>query len=160
MKSTLSIIMTSLLLVLLSTKAFAHDNSKNKLRTYPEKSGADTEAGKVITQFHKALKLGQKNTARYQLADDVIIFEGGKVERSAYDYANNHMLADMKYLAAIKTEILEHSVKVVGDIAYSISRTKSTGQLKGKYINQDSLESMVLIKKAGRWKIKQIHWSN
>jgi ketosteroid isomerase-like protein len=143
-----------------STDSFAHSNENSKSRVYPSNSGADTDAGKVITLFHRAIKKGYLKKARSLLDDNVNIFEGGKVERSADDYANHHMIADMKYLAKVKTEVLEHSVKVVGDMAYSMSRTKSTGQVKGKYINSEGMESMVLLKKEGKWKIAHIHWSN
>lgn len=160
MKSNTTVLITILLFTLaLSSHSFAHDNGKSKSRVYPANSGADTQAGKVISQFHQAIKKGFQKKARYLLADNVIIFEGGQVERSADEYANHHMLADMKYLANIQTQVLEHSVKVVGDIAYSMTRTKSTGQYQGKYINSESMETMVLHKEDGKWKITHIHWS-
>ena len=154
------LITASLMTLAISTESFSHSNESKKSRVYPSNSGADTDAGKVITQFHKAIKKGYQKKARSLLDDNAIIFEGGKVERSADDYANHHMISDMKYLAKIHTEVLEHSVKVVGDTAYSMSRTKSTGQYKGKYINSEGMESMVLLKKEGKWKIAHIHWSN
>ena len=70
------------------------------------------------------------------------------------------MLADMEYLAKIHTQVLEHSVQVSGDTAYSMSRTKSSGQFKGKYVNSEGMERMVLQKKDGEWKIVHIHWSH
>ena len=70
------------------------------------------------------------------------------------------MLADMKYLANIDIEILEHEVKVLGSIAYSTSRTKLTGNVKGKKINSEGMESMILQKIEGKWKIVHIHWSH
>ncbi len=154
------LITVSLLTLVISNDSTAHSNENKKLRTYPVNSGAETDAGKVITAFHKALKLGHKKKARSLLDDNVIIFEGGSVEKSADEYANHHMIADMKYLAKIKTEVLTHSVKVIGDMAYSMSRTRSTGQVSGKYLNSESMESMVLQKKNNKWKIVHIHWSN
>ena len=154
------LIAISLVTLAMSTDSLAHSNENSKPRVYPANSGAETDAGKIITQFHKAIKKGYQKKARSLLDDNVVIFEGGKVERSADDYANHHMISDMQYLAKINTEVLEHSVKVVGDTAYSMSRTKSTGQVKGKYINSEGMESMVLLKKEGKWKITHIHWSN
>lgn len=158
----IKIILITLALVTftVSNHSLAHSNESNKLRVYPENSGAETDAGKVISQFHKAIKKGYKKKARSLLADDVVIFEGGRVERSSDDYANLHMLADMKYLAKIRTQVLEHNVQVIGDTAYSMSRTKSTGQYKGKFINKEGMESMILLKKGGKWKIVHIHWSH
>lgn len=122
--------------------------------------GADSSAGKVVTQFHQALKTGDKTIARKLLADDVLIFEGGRVERSADEYAHHHMLSDMKYLAAMNSESLEHDVKVMGNSAVSMSRSKNTGTYKGKERNYEGMETMVLEKQHGEWKIVRIHWSN
>ena len=154
------LITASFLTLVVSNDSIAHSNENKKQRIYPENSGAETDAGKAIIEFHKALKLGHKKKARSLLDDNVIIFEGGGVEKSADEYANHHMLADMKYLANIKTEVLTHSVKIVGDMAYSMSQTKSTGQIKGRFINAEGLESMVLQKNNNQWKIVHIHWSN
>ena len=74
----IQIILITLALVTLtvSTHSLAHSNESNKSRVYPENSGAETDAGKVISQFHKAIKKGYKKKARSLLADDVVIFEG------------------------------------------------------------------------------------
>jgi hypothetical protein len=154
------LITVSFLTLAVSNDSIAHSNENKKQRIYPENSGAETDAGKVITEFHNALKLGDKTKARSLLGDNIIVFEGGSVESSADEYANHHMLSDMKYLAKIKTEVLTHNVKIVGDIAHSMSQTKSTGQVEGKYINSEGLESMVLQKNNNKWKIVHIHWSN
>jgi len=116
-------------------------------------------AGKVVSAFHQALESNDPKTARSLLADDVLIFEGG-VERSADEYANHHMVADMKYLAAVESKILEHRVITGDDLAASISRNKVTGKYKGKKVDYESLETMTLRRMEGQWKITHIHWSH
>jgi len=143
----------------MSFNVLAHDSDENSSEIIPVNSAVVTEAGKAIAQFHHALKSGNRKKARSLLADKVTIFEGGRVERSADEYAKHHMLADMKFLAEINTEVLEHQVKVIGDFAYSMSRSKSTGQYQGNDINSEGMESMVLLKEEGKWKIVHIHWS-
>lgn len=155
----MTLITISFLTLMVSNDSIAHSNESKKHRIYPKNSGAETGAGRAITEFHRAIKLGHKRKARSLLDDNVTIFEGAHVEKSADEYANHNMIADMKYLAKVKTEILTHSVKVIGDVAYSMSQTKSTGQVKGKYINSEGLESMVLQKNNNKWKIVHIHWS-
>lgn len=122
--------------------------------------GIDTPAAKVVLAFHQALETGNQKQARAQLADDVTIFEGGRVERSADEYAHHHMLSDMKYLAAMKSETLEHQVTVLGNTAISASRSHTTGSYKGKERDYEGMETMVLEKQNGEWKIKHIHWSH
>jgi ketosteroid isomerase-like protein len=94
------------------------------------------------------------------LADDVLIYEGGGVERSADEYASHHLLADIKYLSALKSTTLEHQVKVMGNMALSTSRAKTVGQYKDKAVDSEGMQTMVLEKIAGSWKIVHIHWSN
>ena len=122
--------------------------------------GTQSAAAQAVSAFRKALKQGDKKVARELLADSVIIFEGGGVERSANEYANHHMLSDMKYLAAIESQLLEHQVYTMGDMAYSISRSQSKGSYKGKEINSTGMESITLKNTDSGWKITHIHWSN
>lgn len=161
MKVIESILITTLVLsASMSFNLHAHKNDKNEAKIETKNPVIETGAGKAIAQFHQALKSGDKVTARSLLADNVLIFEGGGVEKSADEYAQHHMIADMKYLAAINTEVIEYQVKVIGDLAYAMSRSKSTGQFRGKDINSEGMETMVLQKTAGKWKIVHIHWSN
>ena len=154
----IQIIVTAALLIFLtmSNVVIAHASEKNNTSKRGELTVLTSDAGK----FHQAIQGGDKSKARGFLADDVIIYEGGRVERSADDYANHHMLADMKYLAQLKVEILEHEVREMGEIAYSISKTKLTGEFQGKDVKSEGMESMVLLKKDGKWKIAHIHWSH
>jgi len=158
----IQIIVTAALLIFLtmSNVTIAHASEKNNTSKRGELPVLTSDAGKVVMQFHQALQGGDKSKARGFLADDVIIYEGGRVERSADDYANHHMLADMKYLAQLKVEILEHEVREVGETAYSISKTKLTGEFQGKDVKSEGMESMILMKKNGKWKIAHIHWSH
>lgn len=150
----------SFMALTLSNNSIAHASDTESSKGHEVLSVLTTDAGKAVTQFHQAIQAGNKKEARSFLADNVIIYEGGRVERSADDYANHHMLADMKYLADIDIEILEHEVSVLGNIAYSTSRTKLTGDVKGKQINSEGMESMILQKIESKWKIVHIHWSH
>ncbi|WP_348714898.1 nuclear transport factor 2 family protein, partial [uncultured Pseudoalteromonas sp.] len=55
---------------------------------------------------------------------------------------------------------LEHQVYTNGDIAYSISRSKTQGKYKGKDIKSMGMESITLKNTDTGWKITHIHWSN
>ncbi len=134
--------------------ALGDKNSESKLFI-----GSDSEPAKVVNLFHEALKQQNSNNARMHLADDVLIYEGAGVERSADEYASHHMLSDMKFVSVLKTEVLEHQVSIVGDIAVSNSRTHSVGKFKGKNIDRKGMETIVLKKINGVWRIWRIHWS-
>ena len=152
--------MSALLLTVISSFNVKAHGDEKPLKKSAFFVGNESAAAKVVRSFHAALKQGDKNAARELLADDIIIFEGGGVERSADEYANHHMLSDMKYLLAVESELLEHQVFIVGDMAYSVARSKIQGNYKGKAINYSGSESMVLKNTDAGWKISHIHWSN
>ena len=122
--------------------------------------GENTAAAQAVKTFHQALRAGDANAARAMLADDVLIVEGNGVERSADEYASHHMLADMKFMAAVQAEALEHQTKVLGNVAYSVSRTQLTGDYKGKPVDVVSKETLVLVDNGDGWKIVHVHWSH
>ena len=150
----------NVLLVLIITFSFVANAHGDKHKQEGLFNGVDTPVAKVVLTFHEALKTGNKELARAQLASDVLIYEGGRVERSADEYAQHHMLSDMKYLAAMKSKTLEHQVTVLGNTAISASRSHTTGTFKGKERDYQGMETIVLEKHNGEWKIKHIHWSH
>ena len=157
---------TQLLVVLLvaitgtGLSAFAFADGDKKLQDAAMYFvNADSAPAKAVMAFHRALESNDPQTARALLLDDVLIFEGG-VERSADEYADHHMLADIEYLAAVETTVLEHRVEITGHSAVSISRSKTIGTYRDKKIDNEGLETMVLNLINGSWKISHIHWSH
>lgn len=123
-------------------------------------SGQETEAGKLVVEFHAALQNGDATRVRELLDDNIVIFEGGGVERSAEQYSSHHMISDMAFLKAMDIKVLEQQIKVTGDSAVAMSRSQIKGNYKDKEIDIQSMESMVLHKDNDNWKIVHLHWSN
>jgi len=123
-------------------------------------SGLEQAPAKTVLAFHQALKEGDHAKVDQVLADDVMIFEGGGVERSKAEYAQHHMSADMAYLKEMSVETLEHHVKVDGNVAVSMARSKVNGSYKGKTVAHEGMETITLLKQNGQWRINHIHWSN
>lgn len=123
-------------------------------------SGLDHDVADIVDTFHHALENGDEDTVRRILADDVIIFEGGGVERSLNEYVEHHMTADMSFLKNMQSRKLEHHIKVDGNTAVSMSRNHLKGSYKDKEIDSEGMETLLLMKKENRWEIVHIHWSN
>ncbi|KAA3647390.1 MAG: DUF4440 domain-containing protein [Proteobacteria bacterium] len=121
--------------------------------------GLDTEAAQVVTKFHQALRSKDTDSVRSLLSDDVLIYESGKAERSLEEYASGHMKSDMQYLAQIKSKLIEHQVKVSGDMAVSTARFENTRMVAGRARVSISMETIVVSKIDGQWLITHIHWS-
>jgi len=138
--------------------SYAHSNtSTERISLF---TGLQSDAAKTVIQFHHAINKGDAKTARMLLDGAVMVFEGGGVERSADQYASHHMKSDINFLSQLKITIQERQVKTIGDMAVSISRSHMTGEYKGKMRDINSMETMVLKKVNGEWKIIHIHWSN
>lgn len=146
-------------LLLLSALSFNLQAHGNKNEAPALMKGTDTPVAQVVVKFHQALKSGDKQQARALLADDVTIYEGGSVERSADEYQQHHMAADMAYLAQMQVTTLEHQVSINGETAISIARSHTKGTYKGKERDHQGMETIVLQLQGGQWKIKHIHWS-
>ncbi len=123
-------------------------------------SGLDHDVADIVDTFHHALENGNEDTVRRILADDVIIFEGGGVERSLNEYVEHHMAADMNFLQNMQSRKLEHHIKVNGNTAVSMSRNHVKGRYKDKDIDSEGMETLLLMKTDKQWKIVHIHWSN
>ena len=100
---------------LLSVNAFAHEPSNTNELSGKTFSGLNTEAGRTVLSFHQALSNGQAERVMSALSPDVIILEGSRIERSAEEYRQHHLQADMRFSSAVETTTIEHYVRVYGD---------------------------------------------
>ncbi len=146
--------------LLYSTVVLSHGPTVKEKSDTALFSGLETSAGKAVLAFQTALETGDAKTARSLLADDVLIFEGKGVERSAEEYASHHMISDMRYLHAMTIVSIEHHVKEHGALAISNSRSRVKGTYKNQEINRIGNETIILERLDGDWKITHIHWSN
>jgi len=118
------------------------------------------EAAKVVDAFHAALKQNNASAALALLSEDVLIFEGGYVERSKAEYASHHLATDAAFASAAPSSLLRRSAYADGDTAWISSETRTTGRYKDKAVDRLSTESMVLKKDVAGWRIVHIHWSS
>lgn len=148
------------LVAALSLGAAAHGENKHPQQKPALFSGLETGAGKAVQEFHRALNQGDRNALLNALAKNVVIFEGGNVERSQAEYAGHHLQADMDFLQKMQVTQLELQVREVGDLAYAYGRSRIEGNYKDRALDLQSMETLVLERSGGDWKIVQVHWSN
>ncbi len=118
-----------------------------------------TPAG-TVESFHNALTRGDKEAVYRLLAEDVLIFESGGVERSLEEYAGHHMPLDMEFSKNMKREVTAQSVQESGDTAIVFSESRTKGTFKNKKYNLLGKETVILKRNEGQWKITHIHWSS
>lgn len=117
------------------------------------------DAAVVVDAFHAALKRGDTDAALAMLADDVLIFEGGGVERSKAEYAAHHLAADAAFSKAVSSVLTGRTAGASGNIAWVASEGRTTGEYKGRSIDVATTETMILRRTGDGWKIIHIHWS-
>jgi ketosteroid isomerase-like protein len=121
---------------------------------------AQSEPEAVVDAFAAALRAGDAVTVERLMAPDVIIAESGGVERSFAEYASHHMPADMAFSAAVQFKLQHRDVIATDNAVTVISRSEVQGQFQGRAVHSQSMETMVLRRTNGRWRIVHIHWSS
>jgi uncharacterized membrane protein/ketosteroid isomerase-like protein len=122
-------------------------------------SAPNTPEG-VVDGFSAALRAGDEAALRRLLAPNVVIAESGGVERSFAEYAGHHMPADMAFSAAVEFTLEQRDVIAEDDTATAISRSRAEGQFQNRAVHSRMMETMVLRRTNGQWRIVHIHWSS
>ena len=117
-------------------------------------------AAATVDAFHSALRRGETQVAAALLANDILIFEGGGVERSRAEYESHHLGADAAFSKAVPSVLTRRSGEAHGAMAWIASEGRTTGTYKAKPIDRLTAETMVLRRVGRGWKIVQIHWSS
>jgi len=117
-------------------------------------------AAATVDAFHSALRRGDTRSALAMLASDVLIFEGGGVERTKAEYEAHHLAADAAFTQAVPSVLTRRAGQALGLTAWIASEGGTTGTYKGKPIDRVTAETMILRRVGGDWKIVHIHWSS
>lgn len=113
----------------------------------------------VVEAFHDALVRGDTAGVLELLAEDGRIMEGGGTE-TVEEYAAHHLPADIAFARAVTRERGPVAVRVVGDVAWALSTSRTTGSYGGREIDSRGAELVVLSRGAAGWRIEAIHWSS
>lgn len=118
-------------------------------------------AAATVDAFHAALRRGDAEGALALVADDAIVFEDGRVERSKAEYALHHAAADAAFSKAVPSKRLNRTGEATAGLALIASESRTKGRFKGQDVDRNMVETMVLRRHpAGVWKIVHIHWSS
>lgn len=117
------------------------------------------EVAGVVDRFHAALASGDTATVLRLLDHDVVVQESGGVENLG-EYRSHHLPADMAFAKAVKRERSPIRVNVSGDVAWATSTSTTMGEFRGRAVNSQGAELMVLRREPEGWRIVAIHWSS
>ena len=152
----LGLAVTPLLLAAIHTDAHAMSSMASQSL---QSDVADT-ATDVVNAFHAALKRGDATAALNLMAEDVVIFESGGVERNRAEYATHHLKSDAAFSAATTRTPISQTIASDGNLSSVMSVEFVKGTFRDRPVNTRSVETMVLRKTEGQWRIIHIHWSS
>ncbi|HEX8467921.1 MAG TPA: nuclear transport factor 2 family protein [Allosphingosinicella sp.] len=122
---------------------------------------AAREAAAAVDGFHAALRRGDPESALALVADDALVFEDGRIERTKAEYALHHAGADAAFSKAVPSKRLSRTGQATADLALIASESRTRGRFKGQDVDRIMVETMVLRRgSGGAWKIVHIHWSS
>lgn len=113
----------------------------------------------AVEQFHAALAAGDSARAVGVLTDDVLVIEAGAIQTRA-EYLGGHLGADMKASRDSKSERAVVQIRVVGDMAYVVSKTVTPPTGAAGNTGSELAELMVVSRTGSSWKIRAVHWSS
>jgi ketosteroid isomerase-like protein len=119
-----------------------------------------TDPRAVAETFNRALAAGDGDAVRSLLVPGVLIFESGGAETSALEYAGHHLPADMAFMASVKREQISQASGGDDSNAWVATRSRLSGSFKGKDLDLDSTETLVMSKTDAGWRIVHVHWSS
>ena len=94
------------------------------------------------------------------LDDQVQIYEQGWVERSKSEYASHHLDGDIEFSHSTTQTITTRTGDLAGDMAYVATEGSVKGTFGTKAVDLITLETTVLQRINGTWRITHIHWSS
>jgi ketosteroid isomerase-like protein len=128
----------------------------------PVRGGTEADSAAVVSvvdQYHRALAGGDTAAVLRLLAPDAIILESGGVETRS-EYLSHHLPGDIAFAQAVARERGPIQVRMSGNTAWTTSTSTTVGEYRGRSINSQGAELMVLTRNGGEWKIRAIHWSS
>jgi ketosteroid isomerase-like protein len=113
----------------------------------------------AVEQFHRALAGGDSTAALELLDDSAVVLESGGLE-SRREYRQHHLSGDIAFARAMPSRTERRSATVRGDVAWVVSTGTTTGEYRGRRIDVQGAELVVLSRRRDGWRIQAIHWSS
>ena len=122
--------------------------------------GGKDEPAAIVRSFHEALASGDRAGVLALLDPTVVIFEQGGAEMSRDEYTSQHLDADIEFSRATRSKVVDERTQAKGKTAWVLTVSDTAGTFHGKDVSSRNVETMVLGKTAGGWRIMHIHWSS
>ena len=137
------------------------EGAQGAIAAKPAAGAAEPANPRAVAEiFSHAIETGDSNTVNALLLPGVLIYESGGAETSAAEYAVHHLPGDIAFMADVRREQLSQESGGDSANAWVATRSRLSGRFKGKEVNLDSTETLVLTKTESAWRIAHVHWSS
>lgn len=114
----------------------------------------------TVDAFHTALRNKDTAAALSLLDRGLVVYEFGLVDPTVEAYAFRHLPFDMDVAVATQWQLESRRVGGEGDERWVLSTYRVTGkQSDGAPIDQTTLETAILRRSGGVFRIVHLHWS-
>jgi ketosteroid isomerase-like protein len=114
----------------------------------------------TVDAFHAALRSKDTAGALSLLDRGLVVYEFGLVDPTVEAYAFRHLPFDMDVAVGTKWQLQTRRVGGEGDERWVLSTYRVTGkQADGTAIDQTTLETAILRRSGGTFRIVHLHWS-
>ena len=92
---------------------------------------------------------------------EVTIYEGGGINRGWADYRDHHLGPELEEFEDLQFSHSNTVVRMLGDdAAYAVSEYSLKAKMGERQVDSGGLETLVLVKDNGAWKIRHSHTSS
>lgn len=92
---------------------------------------------------------------------EVTIYEGGGINRGWADYRDHHLGPELEEFENLQFSHSNTVVRMLGpDSAYAVSEYSLKAKMGDRQVDSGGLETLVLVKESGAWKIRHSHTSS
>lgn len=114
----------------------------------------------TVRSFHEALSSGNRDAVLALLDPGIVIFEQGGAEMSRDEYASQHLGDDIEFSRSTTQRVVDQRSGTKGENTWVLTISETSGSFHGKDVSSRNVETMVLSKTPGGWRIVHIHWSS
>lgn len=114
----------------------------------------------TVDTFHRALSDGNRAAALNLLARDLVVYEFGAANPTLDQYVFAHLPFDLAYAATTQWKVESRRMGGGGDDWWVLTAYRVTGTGRdGAPVNNTTLETMLLHRTNGAFRIVHVHWS-
>lgn len=123
-------------------------------------SADPTPVGEAVAAYNRAFAGQDLPALKALLAPDVVLFEHSVRNIGLDDVWENHLRPEVQEFENARAEFSDVRISRSGDLAMVLRQYRIQATMKGRPIDARGNETMVWVRRDGRWLVSHIHYSH